>query len=494
MKEDINDTNNNRIEGKMNIEGLRRSPYAHVVSTPDGYFFVERSADTPEFSRYGKKEIVVQPLVVAVCGSDIHAYAQDSGTHPFAKHPLPNGERGFIPLHEGVGIIKAVGSNVKGLSVGDRVAIESTIFSDDCPPGRWSQSERMEIVGLGTDGLGTELAVLPGKVVVRISEGVPDELGAQFEPLGVSVHAWMRAMPVYEKTTGKDAGKAWFVINGGTGSVGGLALASLIAEGVPEEHIIATGTTPAKLAALKEKYPKLKVFNLTDKTQTQEILEQVTPRLELEGFGGKIPIVIEATGYNPESILPFVGNGTVFVAVGLSADIQPGGNLVDNNNFIVRSQRTILTPGDKNNEQLIGIAKAIFKRTVTNEKEPEVLIVNSSTDISRLPTERRQFDVIVDRTGSISPKDTDKLLRKGGIWITQPIRGNSPLPTYELLEKGAVLVGSWGRDKEDWEVMISQVKEGRLGADKLPIKLYPFSEKGLKEAFEKAREGKVDYK
>jgi len=55
------------------------------------------------------------------------------------------------------------------------------------------------------------------------------------------------------------------------------------------------------------------------------------------------------------------------------------------------------------------------------------------------------------------------------------------------------LVGSWGRDKEDWEVMISQVKEGRLGADKLPIKLYPFSEKGLKEAFEKAREGKVGF-
>ncbi|PIU71689.1 hypothetical protein COS80_01965 [Candidatus Woesebacteria bacterium CG06_land_8_20_14_3_00_39_27] len=494
MKEDIINTSNNRMEENMDMKKLRRLPYAHVVSTENGYIFFNRLVNVPiEFPRYGTDEVVIQPSVIAVCGSDVHAHDQDSGTHPFAKHPLSNGEKGFIPFHEGVGIIKAVGSNVKSLKIGDRVAIESTIFSDDCPPGRWSQSEKMKIVGLGTDGLGSELAVLPGKVAVRISKGVSDELGAQFEPLGVSVHAWMRAMNVYETTTKKDAREAWFMINGGTGSVGGLALTSLIAEGVPEEHIIATGTTPAKLEALKEKYPKLNVFNLTDKTQTQEILEQVTPRLELEGFGGKIPIVIEATGHDPRPIFPFVGKGTVFVVVGLSSDLQQGENLMDNNNFVVRSQRTILTFGNKKDEQLIKTAKAIFEKTVTKEREPKILTIDSSTDIPNLLAERDYFDIVINRTGSF-PEDIDKLLKKGGIWITQPIKGNSPLPTQELLEREVILVGSWGRDKEDWDVMASQVREGRLSADKLPITLFEFSEEGLNSAFENVRKGKVGFK
>jgi len=347
----------------------------------------------------------------------------------------------------------------------------------------------MEIVGLGTDGLGVlGLAVLPGRVAIRISEGVSDEIGAQFEPLGVSVHAWMRAINVYEATTGKDPKETWFLINGATGSVGGLALASLIAEGVPGEHIIATGTTPEKLDALRKNYPDLNVFNLKDKAQIQKIRSQVVP--QLEEFGGVVPIVIEATGYDPAPIIPFVGGGTVFTAVGLSSDIQPEG--MDTNNFLVRSQRTILIPGDKSNQQLIEEAKAIFKRTVTKEKEPEILEINSSTNISNLLTKGHQSDIIVDRTG-FSPEEIDKLLRKGGIWITRPIKGNSPLPTRELLKKGVVLIGSWGRDEEDWNVMISQVQKGKLDTDKLPITLYPFTKKGLKDAFKNARKGKVGF-
>ncbi len=487
MKEDVN---NIGMERDMNIEELRQSSYNHVVSTKDGYVFIERSAGAPvEIPQYSPDEVVVQPLVIAVCGSDVHAHQQDPGTHPFARHPLPDGEKSFIPFHEGVAIIKAMGSNVKGCETGVRVAIESTIFADDCPPGRWSQSNKMEIVGLGTDGLGTELAVLPGKVAIPIPEGVSDETGAQFEPLGVSVHAWMRAVHVYEATTGKDPKKAWFMINGATGSVGGLTLASLIAEGVPAKHIIATGTTPAKLETLRENYPDLNIFNLKDQDEVQKILDRVVP--QLEEFGKAVPIVIEATGYDPAPIIPFVGRNTVFTAVGLSGNIRPGEE-IDTNNFLVRSQRTILTPGGKDNEQLIKEAKAIFKKTVSKEKEPEVLEIDPLVDVSNLLTEQRQFDIIVDRAG-LFLKNIDKLLRKGGIWITLPIKGNSSLPTCALLEKGAVLVGSWGRDKEDWDVMISQVKEGRLSVDKLPITLYPFSREGLEDAFENARKGKVGF-
>ena len=475
------------------MEKLRRSPYAHVISTPKGYAFFERLPNAVDkFPQYGSDEIVVQPLVISVCGSDVHAHRQDGGTHPFAKHPLLSGEKSFIPFHEGVGKVMAVGDGVKGLEVGDRVAIESTIFSDDCPPGRWSQTPngKMKIVGLGSDGLGAELAVLPAKVAIPIPKGVPDELGAQFEPLGVSVHAWMRGMYVYEATTGKDPKKAWFLINGGTGSVGGLALASLIAESVPVDHIIATGTTPAKLDALREKYPKLNVFNLKEKAEIQRVHDRLVP--QLEKFGGVVPIVIEATGHDPAPIITFIGKGTVFVVVGLSSDVQPGENLVDNNNSIVRSQRTILTPGDRGNDQLIDEAKAVFKETVTKEKNPKILQINPSIDISNLLTQERQFDIIVDRIG-FSPRYIDKLLRKGGIWITKPVVGNSPLPMRELLTKGAVVTGSWGRDRGDWKVMIDQVKEGRLKVDELPITLYPFSEEGLKEAFENARKGKVGF-
>ncbi len=465
------------------MEPLRRSPYAHVVATDKGYAFFNKAEVQPELPQYGSEEIVVRPLVIAVCGSDAHAHAQDEGTHPLAKGG------GFIPFHEGVAEIMAVGSEAKGLKSGDRVAVESTIFSE-CPPGRWSLTPdtKMKIVGLGTDGLGAEMAVLPGKVAIPISPDVPDEIGAQFEPLGVSVHAWMRAINVYEALTGKKAKDAWYLINGGTGSVGGLALASLIAEGVPEEHIIATGTTQGKLDRLKENYPRIIVLNLGDADKIQQVLKQIAG--ELEQFGGAVPIVIEATGHDPKPILPFVGKDTVFTAVGLSGNLGEGE--VDTNNVLVRRQRIILTAGETDEAQLKQVLEKIYHRTVQDQK-PATLIVDSAEVLTKPTTAGKKFDIIVDKIG-VPAQTIDTLLNKGGIWVAaRPVEGNSPLPTGVLLEKGAVLVGSWGRDEEDWRVMSAQVAEQRLDPAKLPIRLFEFNPEGLADAFENSRAGKVGF-
>ena len=59
-------------------------------------------------------EVLVKVIATGVCHTDLHAADRDWPTKP----PLP-----FIPGHEGVGVIAAVGADVNGLKEGDTVGI-----------------------------------------------------------------------------------------------------------------------------------------------------------------------------------------------------------------------------------------------------------------------------------------------------------------------------------------------------------------------------------
>ena len=62
-------------------------------------------------------EVLVHSVVSGVCGSDTHAA---HGRHPFIDLP-------YHPGHEVVGVIAALGPDVDGMEVGQRVTV-SPIF------------------------------------------------------------------------------------------------------------------------------------------------------------------------------------------------------------------------------------------------------------------------------------------------------------------------------------------------------------------------------
>ena len=78
-----------------------------------------RYREVPEPSLPGPDWVRIRVRLAGVCGSDLHLIRlEDSpSTSPFASFP-------FIPGHENLGIVAAVGSAVKGLHPGQRVVVD----------------------------------------------------------------------------------------------------------------------------------------------------------------------------------------------------------------------------------------------------------------------------------------------------------------------------------------------------------------------------------
>jgi threonine dehydrogenase-like Zn-dependent dehydrogenase len=67
-------------------------------------------------------DAVVRLTATAICGTDLH----------MVRGTMPGMKEGTILGHEGVGVVEAIGDDVRNLSVGDRVVIPSTIACGVC--------------------------------------------------------------------------------------------------------------------------------------------------------------------------------------------------------------------------------------------------------------------------------------------------------------------------------------------------------------------------
>ena len=132
-------------------------------------------------------EVLVKIEATAICGSDLHIYRWDEQTTRW-KSPLP-----MTIGHEWSGKILEVGSNVKSLKPGDKVAGESHIPCGSCSycrTGKMHICQNMLIYGLQTaEGSFAEYAAVPEIIAYKLPSGVGYEEGAVFEPFGVAVHA-----------------------------------------------------------------------------------------------------------------------------------------------------------------------------------------------------------------------------------------------------------------------------------------------------------------
>src|SRR2546421_2088721 len=93
-----------------------------------------RLDDVPEPKIEQPTDAIVSLTASAICGTDLHMVRGTfSGMVP-----------GTILGHEGVGIVEALGSDVRNLNVGDRVVIASTIacgYCSYCRAGYYAQCD-----------------------------------------------------------------------------------------------------------------------------------------------------------------------------------------------------------------------------------------------------------------------------------------------------------------------------------------------------------------
>ncbi|MFD8807162.1 zinc-dependent alcohol dehydrogenase family protein [Streptomyces sp. NPDC059597] len=130
----------------------------------------------------GPREVVVEVAACGLCGTDLHILQGE-----FAPK-LP-----IIPGHEFAGEVVGIGSQVTEVAVGDRVAVDPSLYCYECRfcrDGHNNMCERWAAIGVTTAGGAAQFAVAPVANCVKLPEHVRTEDAALIEPLSCAVRGY----------------------------------------------------------------------------------------------------------------------------------------------------------------------------------------------------------------------------------------------------------------------------------------------------------------
>ena len=139
--------------------------------------------DDRDVPKPGPGQILVRMEASGLCHTDIHAAQGD-----WPVKPTPP----FVPGHEGVGIVEAVGAGVARRAVGDRVAIAWLGYACGhcryCIGGWETLCESQRNSGYSVDGAFAEYAVADANYTVPVPDGVSSFDAAPLSCAGVTTY------------------------------------------------------------------------------------------------------------------------------------------------------------------------------------------------------------------------------------------------------------------------------------------------------------------
>ena len=130
----------------------------------------------------GPRDVVVEVAACGLCGTDLHILQGE-----FAP-TLP-----IVPGHEFAGEVVGVGTAVTELTVGDRVAVDPSLYCHECRycrTGHNNLCERWAAIGVTTAGGAAQYAVAPVANCVRLPEHIRTQDAALVEPLSCAVRGY----------------------------------------------------------------------------------------------------------------------------------------------------------------------------------------------------------------------------------------------------------------------------------------------------------------
>jgi len=162
-----------------------------AVLTAPGRFAI-REAPAP---RPGRAEALVRVRAVGVCGSDLHMFREgEIGGITIADAGGP-----FVPGHECMGVVEAVGEAADEALVGRRVFVEPAIPCGRC---RWCLDGKPNVcphhafLGLPPRaGCLAEYVAHPAHLCEPLPDDVDDDAGVLLEPLAIATHSLDRVAP-----------------------------------------------------------------------------------------------------------------------------------------------------------------------------------------------------------------------------------------------------------------------------------------------------------
>ena len=153
-----------------------RAAVVHAFDQP--LVIEDRPTPTP-----GPGQILVRVEASGLCHTDIHAAR---GEWP-VKPALP-----FVPGHEGVGIVAAIGAGVTGLAEGDRVAVPWLGWAcgacEWCASGWETLCPHQRNTGYSVDGGFAEYVVAEASFVGRVPDGIDPFDAAPLTCAGVTTY------------------------------------------------------------------------------------------------------------------------------------------------------------------------------------------------------------------------------------------------------------------------------------------------------------------
>ncbi|WP_337270793.1 NAD(P)-dependent alcohol dehydrogenase [Oryzifoliimicrobium ureilyticus] len=255
-----------------------------------------RDIDLPR--TVGPDDVKIAIHTVGVCGSDVHYYTHGAIGSFILREPMVLG-------HEAAGTVIETGSNVRNLSVGDRVCMEPGI------PNMSSRASKLGIYNVDPDvrfwatppihGVLTPEVVHPAAFTYKLPDNVSFAEGAMIEPFAVGMQASTRA-----KITPGDVA---IVI--GCGPIGIMTALAALAGGCSRVFVSDLSAPKLKIAG---QYAGITPVNIKEESLQDAIMKAT------DGWGADV--IFEASG-SPrayQGIFDLMRPGGTLVLVGLPVE------------------------------------------------------------------------------------------------------------------------------------------------------------------------------
>ncbi|KAJ8272252.1 hypothetical protein COCON_G00111110 [Conger conger] len=246
----------------------------------------------------GPNEVLLQMHSVGICGSDVHYWQHGRIGDFVVKEPMVLG-------HEASGRVIKVGSEVKHLQPGDRVAVEPGVpreMDEFFKTGRYNLSPTIFFCATPPDdGNLCRYYTHSADFCYKLPDSVSYEEGALIEPLSVGIHACRRA----QVTLGSA------VLICGAGPIGLVCL--LVAKSMGASLVVISDLNVDRLAKAKELGADFLL-----QVKRGETPEEMAKRVE-EHLGSQPHITIECTGVESsiQTAIYATRSGGVVVVVGM---------------------------------------------------------------------------------------------------------------------------------------------------------------------------------
>ena len=296
----------------------------------------------------GHNDLLIKITKTAICGTDMHIWNWDEWAQKTIPVPMQVG-------HEYIGTVAAMGQEVQGFSIGQRVSGEGHItcgYCRNCRAGRRHLCRNTVGVGVNRAGAFAEYLVIPAFNAFPIPDEISDDLAAIFDPFGNAVHTALSFNLI-----GED------VLITGAGPIGIMAVA--IAKHVGARHVVITDVNDYRLD-LARQMGATRAVNVLNQD-----LKTVMSELHMhEGFD----VGLEMSG-NPSAfrqMLEQMNHGGKIALLG----IPPSNTAIDWNQVIFKGLEI----------------KGVYGREMFETWYKMVALIQSGLDISTLITHHFKID------------------------------------------------------------------------------------------------------